>query len=123
MFLKPNDRDAFVDWPKIKFTDFIEKYPYSWVEKYVECPLCFGHGGWNLKINAYPLHEKENTPENRHYFSHFRCCCSQCNGYGYVSPDQTNHIHKWIRKEKIANCLHIYECEICKITQEIDSSG
>ena len=63
MYLKPNDRDAFVDWPKIKFTDFIEKYPY-WVEKYVECPLCFGHGGWNLKINAYPLHEKENNSEN-----------------------------------------------------------
>lgn len=115
-FLCPEDKDAFLDFPNKN------KKPI-WGTDFVECPLCFGHGGWNLELNAYNLHDKENTAENRHRYAHFRASCSQCNGYGWVSPLNTKCIHSWERTIKTGNCLHIFKCSKCNASQEIDSSG
>jgi hypothetical protein len=86
------------------------------------CPQCRGHGGWNLRVNAYSMHGRPDTPENRHRYSHFRAHCDQCGGYGYVRPDDADHIHEWVRVKNIGNCLNLYECKVCKRQREVDSS-
>lgn len=109
-YLKPTDENAFLDWDK-------KKIP----KDKKECPQCKGHGGWNLKINAYPLYKKRNTKKNRHLFSHFRASCDCCNGWGYVEKS-LDHIHKWKKNRNLGNCLNLYTCEICKEDWIIDSS-
>lgn len=111
VYLEPHDVGAFDDYPLM---DVIE-------DKSV-CPKCKGHGGWNLRLNAYPLHEKENTPENRHRYSHFRASCDNCQGYGYVNNENANHIHKWTFVKNIGNCLNLYECSGCGQNWQVDSS-
>jgi hypothetical protein len=115
-YLEPTDPNAFVDFPEIPG-------PPEYIESAVICPQCKGHGGWNLELNAYPLHQYENTPENRHMFSHFRASCSQCVGHGYVTPENSGHIHRWKRVGSIGNCLHLDECEVCGKQWQVDSSG
>lgn len=114
-YLEPNDPDAFVDFPGIMLKP--DHMPNS-----CECPKCMGYGGWNLKINAYPLHFREDTSENRHKFSHFRQCCYHCYGWGWVNEEDANHVHDWQFKENLGNCLNLHECSICGKQWQIDSS-
>ena len=86
------------------------------------CPRCKGHGGWNLKLNAYPLHDYPDTPENRHRYSHFRASCGSCWGWGYLQKGQTC-AHKWDGPQRnIGHCLTIWTCSLCGAEREVDSS-
>jgi len=89
----------------------------------VECPRCKGFGGWNLQLNAYGLPAGEaDTPENRKKFVHFRAICGHCNGWGFVSPEETCQGHDWKWIKNVGNCLNRYECIHCKKTSDVDSS-
>lgn len=115
-YLEPTHPDAFVDYPE-QDPKLAATYGMTSL-----CPQCKGHGGWNLELNSYPLHGKEDVPENRHLFSHFRASCPQCNGYGYVRQEDTDHIHKWNRTRNVGNCLNVWECEVCGKEMTVDSS-
>lgn len=112
-YLKPTDQGAFDDYPKMTKASFLG-------DDYVECPNCQGHGGWNLKLNSYPLHSMPNTPENRHRYSHFRASCSQCHGYGYTNDLACMHEFKY--KRTVGNCMNEYICNKCKVPRVYDSS-
>lgn len=104
------------------FTDFPEKPecpPH--MPDASECPRCQGHGGWNLRLNAYPLHGLADTPANRHRNSHFRASCPQCNGYGWTYD--TECIHDFVRVGSVAMHQHIDKCQKCGLEQVCDSSG
>jgi hypothetical protein len=107
IYLNPEHPDAFVDFPDKKTIP----------SDHHECLKCKGHGGWNLKLNAYPLRE-EDTPENRHLFSHFRASCFNCHGYGYTK-DVCNH--EWSDETTIGRCLHSYTCILCGKIKLVDS--
>lgn len=115
-FLEPEDEGAFVDWQK--------KDPNSspYRENGKVCPKCHGFGGWNLTLNAYPLHGKEDTPENRHNFSHFRSSCGTCGGWGYVHTDMNCPGHEWKFEKNLGRCYNRYKCKVCGIMQDVDSS-
>lgn len=115
-YLESTDPGAFDDYPR---RDALKAAEIGLVH---ECLECKGHGGWNLTLNAYPLHGKENTPENRHRFSHFRVHCSNCNGMGYVRPENADHIHKWEHAGNAGNCLNLYRCSGCGQEWMVDSS-
>lgn len=112
-YLEATDTDAFVDWPEVEV---------RLLKGNKVCPVCQGHGGWNLKLNAYNLHSYENTPENRHRYSHFRCCCSHCNGWKQVRADENCQGHEWKRIATTGRCLNLYECVHCGKKSEVDSS-
>jgi hypothetical protein len=116
-YLEPTDPGAFIDYP---LKDSAEAAEMGFSH---ECPLCKGHGGWNLRVNAYPLHNKEDSPENRHNFSHFKAHCDTCHGWGYVREKDANHIHKWEFVRNTGNCLNLYHCSGCSKDWEVDSSG
>jgi hypothetical protein len=124
--LKDPENLVFKDFPLLEQpTD----YPYT-----QHCPLCKGHGGWNLQLNSYPLYNHEDTAENRHNYSHFRTHCMQCAGWGWVKPGSpdSNCIHDYneIDYEKClllgvyhaGRCWHVYECSKCGKTRGYDSS-
>lgn len=73
------------------------------------CAQCFGHGGWNLKLNAY-------GPG-----AHFKALCDNCSGYGWVPASQGSHIHSWRFQKNLGRCYNRYVCE-CGQTQDVDSS-
>jgi hypothetical protein len=124
-YLTPDHPDAFVDsfkqqpQPEIGFTH--------------KCPKCKGHGGWNLKLNAYGLPPGyKNDITNRHKYSHFRAHCDQCNGWGYTAEPSTC-IHQFDRElERVeckerglyhaGRCWHVYECGKCGKIISQDSS-
>jgi len=115
-YLEPTDPDAFLDFPK---KEFDPKYP----DMKFECPKCFGHGGWNLRINAYGLLPgMEDTAKNRHNHSHFRSHCTQCNGWGWVIEAKTKCIHELRLIKNTGRCLNLYGCTKCDHTEEWDSS-
>jgi len=113
-YLEPTDPNAFLDFPLRK-----PKPEYGYIE---ECPKCMGHGGWNLKLNAYPLHQYEDIPENRHRYSHFRAGCFHCWGWGFVRPEDADHVHDWQHVKVLGNCLDLYECSVCNKQWQVDSS-
>jgi hypothetical protein len=108
-FMNSDHPDAFVDFPPKK------EIPPN----HYECKQCKGHGGWNLQLNAYPLRGKEETPENRHNYSHFRASCFNCFGWGYTE-DHCNH--NWDNGVNVGRCLHLYTCTLCGKKREVDSS-
>jgi hypothetical protein len=110
-YMEETHPDAFLDFPP----------PRDVPEGHVQCNVCKGHGGWNLRINAYPLHNYEDTPENRHRFSHFRCACSHCSGWGFHEESLKCPRHQWEEKT-IGRCLHLWTCKICGAKREVDSS-
>jgi hypothetical protein len=126
-YLSYDHPDAFVDWPK-------RQPPLDWYpDRTTECPVCQGHGGWNLTLNAYPLHHYADTPENRHLHAHFRCHCTQCHGYGWVEPAEARCIHQYDRELRVQECRdkgiyhagmcwHVYECSKCGAILTQDSS-
>lgn len=134
-YLKPDSPEAFIDWPAK------EEIP----EDYKECGKCKGHGGWNLRINAYlksaqqekeireglekthyanlPLMRHDMSPELfRHYYAHFRASCDNCNGWGFIPESETCPIHKWEFHRSVAMCLTEYKCAHCGRIQSVDSS-
>jgi hypothetical protein len=92
------------------------------------CPVCDGFGGWHLTLNAYGKGK------------HFDCHCSNCNGWGHVSPEDAGHIHAYKSMEEGAanefravkglpaisytrgNCCHNEVCTVCGSYRFIDSS-
>lgn len=122
-YLTPESRDAFLDFPPIgsNLATFTHYYPNATP---VLCPKCKGHGGWNLRINAYPLpKDKANIAANRHTHVHFRASCAQCNGWGYVEPGlDATCIHEDGPAVNVGNCLNNYTCTKCGRTHTVDSS-
>lgn len=124
-FLTVDHPDAHIDFPPV------EESRANWLrllkaEPLAECPVCHGHGGWNLEINAYPLRSgMEDTQENRHKFCHFRASCSQCNGWGFVSTKRDAEcIHTPVATaHDNVRCLTNYKCSKCGYKYQIDSSG
>ena len=94
----------------------------------VECPKCFGHGGWNLDLNQYSLRGKPDTPENRHQYSHFRASCDQCSGGGgYVMKGSKSAtcIHVWKETSHPSGYrsgIHTCACVNCGTTKSYDTS-
>lgn len=84
------------------------------------CPACEGRGGYNVRLNAYPLHRYENTRENRHLHAHFRHGCVNCNGWGYVPEDQ-ECVHQWGERRTVGTCQHSYSCVKCGSKWTVDS--
>lgn len=84
------------------------------------CPVCQGHGGWHLRLNASG--------------KHFDCFCNQCNGYGWVkkdSPDATcvHETRELSQKEcqdlniiHFGSCWHVEQCKHCGKISSYDSS-
>lgn len=114
-YLEPTDPDAFLDFPSKKEA----KPNYGYTE---ECPKCMGYGGWNLRVNAYPLHHREDNAENRHKHSHFKQSCYHCVGWGFVRPEDADHVHDWHHVKVLGNCLNLYECSVCNKKWQVDSS-
>jgi len=119
-FLESTDADAFVDWQPE--TDKVREMRLAHNLTKL-CQKCQGHGGWNLALNQYPLNGKENTAANRHLYSHFRCHCMACNGWGYVHESETCAGHEWVHVRETGNCLNLHKCKHCGKEWEIDSSG
>lgn len=109
-YMTHTDPDAFLDFPS----------PVVPRTNHKLCPRCKGHGGWNLKLNAYP-NRYEDTAENRHKFSHFRSMCSNCHGWGQVHESQTC-VHEWTFVVNKGRCLNLYKCIHCSTPNLIDSS-
>ena len=109
-YLTETSPEAFLDYPAKRDVPPGSK----------TCPKCLGHGGWNLRLNAYRLHQYEDTAENRHRYAHFRCSCSNCNGWGYVDETQTC-VHEWGPRTSLGNCLHRYVCRKCNDSMVQDS--
>lgn len=110
-WLTPDDPDAFLDWPPP-----LEQPSYFPKSKL--CPVCHGHGGWNLRVNAYPLHGRENTQENRQR-THFQAHCVQCHGYGWTND---NCVHEYHMTKNVGRCLNEYACAKCQKVKVVDSS-
>lgn len=119
-YLNPGDKGCWKDWPRSEMKKLREMSHASGHTKL--CPVCKGHGGWNLTLNAYPLHNYADTPKNRHYQSHFRAHCMHCNGWGWTSPGEQCSGHEWKHVRNTGNCLNLYECTKCGKRWEIDSS-
>ena len=110
-----------IDPEELLFKDYPPKDRPKNYELGDPCPRCKRHGGWNLKLNAYPLHDYPDTPENRHAYAHLRSSCSACWGWGYLQPGQTC-AHSWKDSKTVGKCLHEWVCEKCGQTITIDSS-
>lgn len=118
-YLNPSHPDAWVDYPPV------ERKANAYPQDTMECPRCKGHGGWNLRLNAYKLPDGyEDTSENRHKYVHFRSNCNNCNGWGYVNPNSRDatciHDYKFLRN--VGNCLNTYKCGKCGKEVTYDSS-
>jgi len=112
-YFGPNDPEAFVDYDG-------KKPP---IKDFKECPVCKGYGGWNLQLNAYPLRPRlENNSINRHFYSHQKCNCNHCNGWGYVSQEITCDSHEWKFEKNLGRCYNRYKCAKCGLTKDVDSS-
>lgn len=98
-YLNPGDPDSFLDF-EVKE----QRKP-----DYVLCPVCQGHGGWNLRVHAY-----------RHG-DHFRAFCDQCSGSGWCHPDNAKCAHTWKFVANLGRCYNQYQCTKCGIKQNVDS--
>lgn len=117
-YLKPTDAGAFQDFPAVNPNrEFALSIGYT-----QSCPVCQGHGGWNLRLHAYSLHHHPDTPENRHRYSHFRSVCGHCNGLGSVHPSVTCQGHEWRWVKNLGRCYNRYECIHCAAVSDVDSS-
>lgn len=115
--LTENDADAFLDWPE-------PEMPNLEGSLNKKCLRCKGRGGWNLAVNNSPLGAGiENTSENRHKYSHFKCMCHSCWGYGVV-PNSQDCLHEFHfdRKGNLA-FMEVWRCIHCGLDRDIDTSG
>ena len=100
--ITPDQPLAFVDFPPLP-----GKPPEHLQDHTERCPVCRGHGGWNLRLaeqlptviaGGIPF---VNTPENRHRYAHQRSVCGACWGYGWLVPGSCPH--DWERGHPAAN--------------------
>lgn len=119
-FLTQNDKGAFLGMEC--------KTPEPEYELTAVCPQCSGYGGWHLTLDAYGKGK------------HFDGSCSNCDGWGYVEPENAGHIHQFVGMDEQAanklrakkglapasytygNCCHNSICKICGQYHFIDSS-
>jgi len=123
-YLTPQDPDAFVDWPSVEEVRAKFDHWHPSRSLAVACPKCHGRGGWNLRVNAYPMpFSIPDVPVNRHRFAHFRASCNQCAGWGYVDPGPDSQcVHVWDRGVTVGRCLTDYTCTKCGTVSRVDSS-
>lgn len=120
-YMDRNHPDAHLDFPPLTKNEREEAiHPIE--PGHVQCPKCKGYGGWNLRLNAYPLRGQKDTPENRHRYSHFQAGCNQCNGWGFVNKDDASCIHEWGNPINVGKCLNTYTCSKCGKKNTVDSS-
>lgn len=118
-YLNPTDPGAFRDIP----TKAPPGERWSDMTAYnTVCPLCLGHGKWNLRLDAYG--------GGRHFQAH----CCQCNGYGWVRDGSLNAtcIHEETELSSsecraagvphYGMCWHVYRCTKCGHIRSVDSS-
>lgn len=112
--------------PKLLWEDYPKSdRKYTSGPGYVQCPKCKGHGGWNLELNCYPLHGREDTPENRHRYAHFKASCDNCNGHGGVLAGSDDELceHELVKVSSPSMFMHEYRCLHCDTSKVYDSSG
>jgi len=101
-----------LDVPSAKFPDMVGPW--------VHCPVCHGHGYWNLRLNAYG--KPGDPPAQRH----FRAFCRQCWSWGWVKTESTDsscvHEFKEIAPDQPWRCWHTIKCTKCGETRSYDSS-
>ena len=115
-YLDEKHSDAFVDFPGVK-----ERPTWGDQNKMHPCPRCKQHGGWNLRLNAYPLRDgMDDTPNNRHKHSHFRASCSSCWGWGWLEDECAHEYGPPGRS--VGRCLSEWTCRLCGKTTVVDSS-
>lgn len=119
-YMEVNDPNAFLDFPSVEEKRKSKYNKYN-PDKHKDCPVCKGYGGWNLELNAY-INRHEDTPENRHLYSHFRTTCNHCNGWGFVDKKETCPGHEWKHTKVLGNCYNEYTCNICGKKLNVDSS-
>lgn len=107
------------------FDDMVVKPPKTQghTDNLIECPVCKGYGGWNLRLNAYGAGK------------HFQAFCSQCWGWGWVvkGSKDSKCIHEMMELSQEecenkgikhwGNCWHVTECKKCGEINSYDSSG
>jgi hypothetical protein len=118
--LEPGDPGSFDDFPKRLLDDLRRMSHRAGYTKL--CHICRGHGGWNVVLNQHPLSVKLDTADHRHLLAHRRTTCSQCNGWGWLHPDDNCPRHQWEKASSRGRCLHIYRCTSCGAQREIDTS-
>lgn len=114
-YLNEDSKDAFLDMEVLERPDL--RYASMKDKKWVLCPKCKGHGGWNLKLNAYP---DQKVPKMKH----FRSSCSQCWSWGWVEEESLDAtcVHDW---EHTTHKMfdHSMTCTKCGRERRYDSSG
>ena len=82
-----------------------ERFESMRKQEWVHCPLCHGHGNWNLTLNAYGPGQ------------HFQAFCRQCWGWGWVEKDSPSVtcIHKFVEiaPDQPFRCWHTIRCTEC----------
>lgn len=94
------------DAPSVRFPDMTGPWAH--------CPVCKGHGTWNLEVNAYGPGK------------HFQAFCSQCWGWGWVKADGADAacVHEFVevKPDQSWRCWHTIRCTKCGHTKSYDSS-
>jgi hypothetical protein len=117
-YLTYDHPDAFVDFPEAPEAPVVAS---GWDHKWHRCPYCKGHGMHNLRLNAYPLHNREDNAANRHRFTHFKGICSACYGHGFTL-NENPCLHEWKEVATVGRCLVKYQCTTCGEYNTVDSS-
>lgn len=120
-YLEPDAPAAHVDYPPL-VTNERGAAKHAIPPGSVACPKCNGWGGHNLRLDAYPLRNMDNTAENRHMYSHFKASCDQCAGWGHVPAEDAACVHDFKHHRNVGNCLNEYRCSKCGKTWTVDSS-
>ena len=97
--LKPGEPGSFLDW-------VIKEPTTTWTKL---CPQCQGHGGWNLKVDAYGSGK------------HFQTTCDVCCGWGWISPKRECVQHTWEFVKNLGRCYNRYKCTKCGAIDDVDS--
>jgi hypothetical protein len=119
--LEPGDPGAFDDWPQGAIDGLLKLSHRNGYTKL--CPICRGHGGWNLQLAATPLPRGcADTAANRHMLAHRRAKCDHCNGWGWVHPSDHCPRHEFVVARSLGRSLTLYQCAHCGIEREIDTS-
>ena len=108
-YLTRESPEAFTDYPPlIENERGAAKHPIPVGS--VQCPKCKGHGGWNLRLNAY-------GPGR-----HFRAACDQCNHWGHTTAKDAQCVHTFDNGRNVGRCLTLYTCTKCGTKRTVDSS-
>jgi len=76
---------------------------------FVLCPVCHGHGCWNLLLNRYGPGQ------------HFQAFCRQCWGWGWVEDGTCVHDFREVAPDQPFRCWHTERCTKCGRTRSYSS--